>query len=196
MSNLELAQEALEKAHHHGHGHDAPPPNSLNKYAAIMVAMLAAIAVVVEMSANDAQVAYLANHISASDTWSQYQAKSIRRAVFLETAEMLEQQSGPTPDPAQTKRITSARDQAERMQNDPGKDGMKQLAEKAHLSEEIREHELKLHDSYELSARGLQIGIVLSGLFIVTQFIWLMIGGGILGLIATGYGALVAAGLM
>ena len=196
MSNLELAKEALEKAHHNAHGHGGAAPRSLDKYAAILVALLAAIAVIVEMSANDSQVGYLAAHITASDTWAQYQAKSIRRAVFLETAEMMEQQGGTAPDPTLVKRIATARDQAERMQNDPGKDGMKQLAEKAHEHEKVREEELKKHDYYELSARGLQIGIVLAGLFIVTQFIVLMWAGGALGLIASAWGAAVALGLL
>jgi len=214
MSNLELAQEALEKAHHqmhghgHGHGHSGVQHNPddekalaaaaratrLNRIAAIVVSFLAATAVVVEMSANDSQVGYLARHIEASDTWAQYQAKSIRRALFTESAEMMELQAGGTPTADQQKRIAAAREQAARMQDDPGHDGMKQLAERAHEAEHERDHELHLHENYELSARGLQIGIVLAGLFIVTQFNALLVIGGVLGLVAAGYAVLQAAG--
>jgi Domain of unknown function (DUF4337) len=191
MDNVEIAQDSLEKAH--GHPHDA---GRWTRYAAILVACLAAIAVIVEMSGNDAQTAYLANHVSASDIWAQYQGKSVRRTVFSEAADALESQPGAATDPAIRARIDAARKNAARMQSEPGHDGMEQLSARAEAFEHVRDHELHLYERMERSVRGLQIAIVLTGLFMATRMTWLLVCGGALGAVSAVYAALVGFGAM
>lgn len=192
MDNVEMAQESLEKAHH-GHAHEE---TAWTKRAAVLVAALAAIAVIVEMSANDAQTSYLANHVSASDIWSQYQGKSVRRTVLQEAADAMESQAGGHPDAATAARIAAARQNAQRMQSEPGHDGMEQLSERAAEHEHERDHDLHLHEGLERSARGLQIAIVLTGLFMVTRLGWLLACGSVLGAASAVYAVLAGVGVV
>jgi hypothetical protein len=191
MDNVELAQEHLEHAQHqaaHGTAHETRPET---KWGAILVAVLASVAVLVEMRVNDAMITYLSDHISASDAWTQYQAKSVRRALYQQSAAALD-----AAGPAAAPRAEAARREAERMQTDPGHDGMEQLTERAHGFEEKREHELHLHEGLERGARGLQIAIVLVGLAMATSFPWLLWGGAALGGVSALYALVAGLGLI
>src|SRR5271168_2389653 len=108
---FEQAQEHLEHAAHghSGKGHVRP---------AIVIAIMAAALALMEFAAKDAQTNYLTNHIAASDTWAQYQAKSVRRTVLSSEAELLESLST-TSDPVVKKRIADARANADRMRSEP-----------------------------------------------------------------------------
>ena len=187
MDNVEMAQENLE--HAHGHGGEGA---AAARRAAVLVAVLAALAVIVEMSANDAQTAYLAQHVAASDLWTQYQAKSVRRTVLLQGAAVMEGQAagGGVPE-----RVARAQGEAARMQSEPGGDGMEQLAARAHEAEHERDHEFRRYHGFERGVRGLQIAIVLSGLFLVTRLGWLLALGVALGGAGGAYALLVGLGL-
>lgn len=192
MDNVELAQESLEHAERRERAEVA-----WNKHAAIVIAILAAIAVIVEMSANDAQTAYLSHHVSVADTWAQYQGKSTRRVVYAEAAELMASLGGANPDQAVRGHIDAARGEAARMLSDPAKgDGMEQLRQRATAEEHVRDHELERHEGLELGARGLQIAVVLSGLSIVTGAVWLFAAGGLLGLAAAVYALLAGLSLI
>ena len=84
---FEQAHENLEHAAHghSGKGHTRP---------ANIIGIMAAALALIEFAAKDAQTNYLTNHIAASDTWAQYQAKAVRRTVLISEAELL--QSLPT----------------------------------------------------------------------------------------------------
>src|ERR1700761_969827 len=111
---FEQAQEHLEHSTHNSKGHAR---------AAIIIAVMAAALALTEFAAKDAQTDYLTNHIAASDTWSQYQGKSVRRTTLLSEADLLA--SLPTAStPEIQKRIAEAHANAERMASEPGKDGM------------------------------------------------------------------------
>ena len=189
MDNVEMAQESLEKAH--GHAHGAEGGAAMAKRAAVLVAVLAAVAVIVEMSANDAQTGYLSDHIAASDLWTQYQAKSVRRTVLLQSAEVLDGVGA-----GAAERAARARAEAARMQSEPGHDGMEQLAERAHEKERGRDHEFGLYEGFERGVRGLQIAIVLAGLFLVTRIWWLLGLGVLLGGAGGLYALLVGVGVL
>lgn len=182
-----MAQDSLEKAHGHAHGGEGA---AVAKWAAVLVAVLAAVAVVVEMSANDAQTAYLADHVAASDLWTQYQAKSVRRTVLLQSADVLDGQAGAG------ERAARARAEAARMESEPGHDGMEQLAERAHERERAREREFGRYEGFERGVRGLQIAIVLAGLFLVTRLAWLLGLGVALGAAGGIYALLVGLGVL
>ena len=177
-----MAQDSLEHAHGHA-GHATTPPGT--RRAATLVAIFAAIAVILEMSANDAQTTYLARTIAASDIWNEYQAKSVRRAVRAEAADMLRATgSGPAAEAA------AARADAEvaRLADDPAGGGMKQLVESAHGDERVRDAALHHHEQLERSVRVLQISIVLLGLYLATRFAALIWSGVAIGAAAVLYG--------
>src|SRR6201996_4155805 len=93
---FEQAQEHLEHSTHNSKGHTR---------AAIVIAIMAAVLALTEFAAKDAQTAYLTNHIAASDTWAQYQAKAVRRTVLTSEAEVLQSLPG-SNDPAVQKRVS------------------------------------------------------------------------------------------
>jgi hypothetical protein len=191
MDGVEQAQESLEAAERREHAEVG-----WNRHAAIVIAVLAAIAVVVEMSANDAQTAYLSHHVSVSDIWAEYQGKSTRRVVLTEAADILASSAGSNPDQTTRNRIENTRAEAERMLSDPAKgNGMEQLAQQAKAETEQRDHARERYEGLERAARGLQIGVVVTGLAIVTRALWLFALGGVLGAAAAVYGLLVGLSL-
>jgi hypothetical protein len=178
---FEHAQEHLEHAaHEHG--------GTAHTRAAILIGIMAAALALTEFAAKDAQTSYLSNHIAASDTWGQYQAKSVRRTVLASEAEMLE--SLPTSDPAIKKRMADALANADRMHSEPGADGMEQLSEKAHAQEHMRDHQMHRTHTLEIASGGLQIAIVLASISVVINLPIFMIVSIVLGLASAVYGML------
>ena len=90
--------------------------------------------------------------------------------------------------------VDKARREAARMQNEPGQDGMQQLRARAEQEEAAREHEVHAYEQYERAARGLQIAVVLSGLFMVTRMRWLFWGGAGIGGIGLAWAVLTLVG--
>jgi hypothetical protein len=157
---FEQAQEHLEHAAHEHGG------STSHTRTAIIIGVMAAVLAITEFVAKDAQTDYLTNHIAASDTWAQYQAKSVRRTILTAQADLLESMPA-TSDPAVKKRIADARANAERMRSEPGADGMEQLAEKAHEQEHDRDHAMHRNHMLEIASGGLQIAIVLASISVV-----------------------------
>jgi hypothetical protein len=179
---FEQAQEHLE---HAAHGHSSKS----HTRPAIFIAIMAAALALMEFAAKDAQTNYLTNHIAATDTWAQYQAKAVRRTVFLSEAELL--QSLPTAnDPQVQKRIADAQANAGRMRSEPGSDGMEQLAQKAQEQEHLRDHAMHRTHELEIASGGLQISIVLASISVVVELPLFMIASIALGLASAIYGLL------
>lgn len=184
---FEHAHENLEHAAH-GEGHGAGKV----KPTAIMIAVMAAALALFEFAAKDAQLTYLSNHIAASDTWAQYQAKSVRRTVLTSEADLLAAQPGAAGSPAIQQQIQSIRANAERMHSEPGADGMEQLAEKAHEQERHREHAEHRAHVLEIASGGLQIAIVLASISVVVNLPIFMISSVALALASALYGVVAA----
>src|ERR1700749_452849 len=186
---FEQAQEHLEHAAHEHGG------STSHTRAAIIIGSMAAVLAITEFVAKDAATNYLTNHIAASDTWAQYQAKSVRRTILTSQADILE--SMPTAaDPRIQKRIADARANAERMRSEPGADGMEQLTEKAHDEEHERDHEMHRNHVLEIASGGLQIAIVMASISVVINLPAFMIVSVILGLASGIYALLGAFSLM
>lgn len=193
MDHVEMAQETMEHAQHGSHGGaHAPAPRA--RAAAILVAVFAAIAVIIEMGANDAQTTYLARIVTASDIWNEYQAKSVRRTIWTEAADAME--AAGTNTPAAAGAIAKARSEAARMADEPNGSGMKQLAARAQADEHERDRAFHLREQFERSVRALQIAIVLTGLYLATQLDVLVVIGLVLGAGAIVWGVITGAGLV
>lgn len=181
--------EGFEQAHEHLEHAAHEHKSGSHTTAAIIIAVMAAALALTEFAAKDAQSNSLTNHIAASDTWAQYQAKSVRRTILSSEADLLE--SLPSTDNAAIKkRIDDARANADRMRSEPGADGMEQLTEKAHGQEHLRDHETHRSHILEIASGGLQIAIVLASVSVVVNLPLFMIGSIVLGLVSVAYGLL------
>jgi hypothetical protein len=189
--DIELARDALEKAQ------EARERGKVAhaRRAALVVAVLAAALAIAENAAREAQTAYLADHIGASDIWSEYQAKSVRRAVFAQTADLLEALPN-AADPTVAARAQKARAEAARMRSDVTTNGMEQLAARARATEQTRDREQHRGETLERAGGGLQLAIVLVTVSVVTETAALLFAGGGLGLLAVTYGVLAALSLI
>ena len=157
--------------------------------AAIIIAIMAAFLALTEFAEKDAQTNYLSSHITASDTWAQYQGKAVRRTVLSAEAEMLTSLPEAS-DAAIQQRIAQARVSAARMRSEPGSDGMEQLAKRAHAQEHLRDHELHRKNMLEIASGGLQIAIVLASISVVIDLPLFMIGSILLGIASAIYGSI------
>jgi Domain of unknown function (DUF4337) len=179
---FEQAHEHLEHAAngHEGKGHTR---------AAVIIAIMAAALALTEFAAKDAQTNYLTNHIAATNTWAQYEAKAVRRTVLTSEAELLRSLPSTTDSTIQ-KRIADAKANADRMRSEPGADGMEQLTEKAHAQEHLRDHEMHRTHTLEIASGGLQIAIVLASVSVVIDLPLFMIASITLGILSAIYGLL------
>ncbi|HEX6496163.1 MAG TPA: DUF4337 domain-containing protein [Acidobacteriaceae bacterium] len=188
---FEHAHENLEHAAHgHSHGESKVKPT------AIIIAVMAAALAITEFAAKDAQITYLSNHIAASDTWAQYQAKSVRRSILSSEADMLDNLPGSAANATLQKQIAGVRANAERMRSEPGADGMEQLSERAHEQEHLRDHAEHRSHVLEIASGGLQIAIVLASISVVVNMPAFVIVSVVLGVASALYGLLGATSLL
>jgi hypothetical protein len=183
------AHEQLHAAHEE-HGDKDPWPRRM----AVVVSFLAASLAIAAVGAKSAQTGYLTHHIAASDAWSFYQAKNLRATVRDTEAGLLELQPN-AESPAVQERIRKARADEARLRDEPGKDGMKQLREKALQEEQERERLFHWYHGYEYTSGTLEISIVLASVSVVTRMRALGIAASAIGMIACVYGLAVYAHL-
>jgi hypothetical protein len=92
---------------------------------------------------------------------------------------------------AQQKQIDAWKKEAARLDDEPGKDGRKQLMEQARHTEELRDVALAKYHNFEISSAAFQIGIVLASATIITGIMalaWLAGAVGVVGLVFMGIG--------
>ena len=197
MEVSELAKDQLEQvdeAQHHAEGHRHG--DHLARRVAVLIAILAATLAVSEMGEKSSQNAYLTHHIQASDNWAFFQAKNIRATMQRTAAEVMESLPNNT-DPEVRKRIDAARTEAARLRDDPvAGDGSKQVAEKAHAEEALREVAFHRYHQFESAVGALQIAIVLASVSVVTRVLWLAYGAALIGLAAGAFSFAIATGLV
>lgn len=182
---FEQAHERLEHAIE-GEG-KSKRKSKRSQRTAIIIAVMAAALALTEFGEKDAQANYLASEIRASDIWAQYQAKSIRRAILSNDADLLESLPSGSTAAVQAK-IAKARANAARMTSEPGRDGMQQLMARARAEERRRDNELHRKDVLETASGGLQIAIVLASISIVVEMPIFMVVSVVLGLASIIYG--------
>jgi hypothetical protein len=185
---IEHAQEGIEHAHHAAHEGDRFAPR-----VAVLIAALAAFLALADMAEKGAQSAYLTHHIAVSDDWSFFQAKNVRASVRAAEATILESLPNAS-DVGVRDRVKDARQGEARLRDEPGADGMKQLAERAEHETELRNHQFHRYHQFELVVGALQIAIVLASVSVVTRVRPLAAVAGIVGFAAALYGLAIASG--
>jgi uncharacterized protein DUF4337 len=183
---IEPAQEGLHHAHHASAHSD-----SLARRIAVVIAALAAALALAEMGEKGAQNSYLTHHIAVSDDWAFYQAKSARATTWAAEAGMLANLPN-AADPGPQAEIKRAKENEARLRDEPQGDGMKQLAERAQAGQAQRDEAFHRYHEFELVVGALQIAIVLASVAVVTRIVALAVGAGIIGIVAAGFGLLIA----
>jgi len=182
------AHENMEHAEHIEHA------SHENRRIALLIAVLALFLAFSETLGKSAQTDAIKFNVQSNDLWAFYQAKTIRGTTLQAAATTLELQSNATSDAAAkaaiAKQIETWRKEVARLDDDPGREGRKQLTEKARKAEHDHETSLAKYHNYEISSALLQIGIVLASATIITGMIALAWIAGALGI-----GAVVLMGL-
>jgi hypothetical protein len=183
--------EAIEKAEEGEHG------AGFNRRIALVIAILALFLSFSETLGKGAQTEVVTKNIEASDLWSFFQAKDIRRTVVSVAADQTNLLAAGLADPAAKaaidKQIETWRQTAERYESDPkAGNGRKELEEQAKRAEEERDLSTAKYHHYELASAAFQIGIVLASAAVITGMVLLAWLAGALGVVGC---ALVALGL-
>jgi hypothetical protein len=187
---IEHAKEGIEHAHH---AHDS---NSSARWIAVLIGCLAALLALSDMGAKSSQNEYLTHHIGANDDWAFYQAKNARATMWSVGVTILESLPGATADEAIQKKIKASRDTEARLRDEPGRDGMKQLIERAKGREHMRDHAEHRYHLFEIFVGLLQICIVLASVSVVARWNPLAYAAGLIGIPAGVAGVLMLLHLM
>ncbi len=180
--------EHVEHAEHASHGG--------NKKIALLISVLALFLAFSETLGKSSQTAAITYNVTTNDLWAFYQAKHIRGTILRTAAEQLQLAADRATDADAKGRLQKVADgwkkAADRYDDDPeGKEGRKQLAERAKESEEKRELAMARYHNYEYASAAFQIGIVLASAQVITGMAvlgWLSGLLGVVGLAFTGIG--------
>jgi Domain of unknown function (DUF4337) len=182
--------ETLERHEHVAHGVHDPKERPI----ALLIAILAAILAICDMSARNAQNTYLAHNIAASDQYAFLQARELRALVLDQSAMLLDAlQSTPETERA----ALAARKEATRLtaNNNQG-NGLQQILARATAEIKARDKVLDRYEWLESVASALQIAIVLASVSVLTRARSIAALGGALGLAATVLASLVVMGIV
>ena len=184
------AHEKLEQAENTEH------VGGVNKKIALMIAVMALFLAFSETLGKSANTEAITLNIKASDTWSFFQAKTIRRTMIQAMADQMKVESQGTKDNivkvAMTKQIDDWQKTAARYRSEPEtQEGSEELMKRAQAAEHERDTSLARYHNYEIASAAFQIGIVLCSAAVITgMFLLAWVAGGvaILGLAFTALG--------
>lgn len=173
-----------------GHGH----VDSSNKRIALLVAILAALLALSEMGGKSSQTNALSSHIDASNTWTFFQAKTIRQTIMRTVAEDAEATYKDNPQgvpPAMKAQVDRWKQTAQRYESEPEtNEGRRELMARAKAKEQVRDKSLAAYHMFEYASAAFQLAIVLAGAAALTSVVWLTFLSLGLGVIGIGFTAL------
>jgi len=175
--------EAHEQLEHAEHAEEA---SHSNRKIALLIAVLALFLSFSETLGKSAQTEAIDANVKSADTWAFFQAKDIRKTVVNAAADETTLLGASLTDAAAKaaidKQVAAWRATAARYESDPkAGNGRKELAERAKVQEEERDHAMAKYHHYELASAAFQIGIVLASAAVITEMIALAWFGGVLG---------------
>lgn len=179
---LHETREHIEQAEHASHQE--------RKRAALLIIVLAVVLAIIEMAGKEAQFASIAHNILASDTYSFYQAKTIR-STFLRTAvDSIDAVVTDGQHSDRTDKIIAAwKSNADRLDSEPSTgEGRKELLERARVLEEQRDDEEHAYHHFEFAAAGLQLAIVVASAAVITELAVLELASAAIGVVAVALG--------
>ena len=186
------AHEQLEHAEHAEHAAGA------NRKIALVIAIMALFLAFSETLGKSANTEAVNLNIKASDTWSFFQAKTIRRTVVLAAAEEMKvglaTEADPTATAKMTKQIEEWEKTAARYRSEPDtREGTTELMERAREAEHDRDTALARYHNFEIASAAFQIGIVLCSAAVITSMVilaWIAGGVAVVGVVFMAFGLL------
>ena len=185
------ATEIAEKIHEHHEHAPAATHDGFRRLAGIYVGVVAMLLAISTLGGAEASRELLNSNIHASDTYSFYQAKTIRQNLYQTSAAELEtivtsSPNMPAEQSAKTNEVIKRyRDTVARYESEPQTgDGKKELMAKAKEWEKKRDHAAEQIPNFEYSEALFQIAIVLGSVAIVASSVWLLGFSGILAICA------------
>ena len=159
-----------------------------NKKIALLISILALFLAISDISGKQAENDSVAKNIEASNLWSFFQAKTIRRADAIVASETMAVNMGLIQDPlakaAMQKQIDSWRANAARLESEPDtNEGRKELIVRAKTSEAARDLLKTKNEKFEMASGLFQIAIVLASASIITGISLLVFAAGGMGLL-------------
>lgn len=165
------------------------------KRLALMIAIFAMLLSLAELSGSNAEQDALKFNIDASNLWSFFQAKTIRKAQLERASEVLAlDMDGASPENMAARQAQIDRWQATiaRYESEPNvQEGRRELIARAKAAEAARDHALAVDNMFDFSSASLQLAIVLASASVVLSVGWLAwIAGGLggVGLVFAGLG--------
>jgi hypothetical protein len=183
------AHESMEHAEHVEHA------SSANKNIALLIAVIALFLALSETLGKSAQTEAISQNVEASNLWSFFQAKSIRRTVVQAISDQARLSLGLMGDDAAKaalqKQVDEWQKTAARYRSEPETgEGSEQLAARAKHAEEERNLAMARYHHYEVASAAFQIGIVLASATIITGMIALAWISGLLALAGIAFTAI------
>jgi ABC-type nickel/cobalt efflux system permease component RcnA len=157
-----------------------------DKKIALVIAILALCLSFSETLGKGAQTEAISADVESANSWSFFQAKTIRMTTLRTAAEQLKLQTDGATDPAakaaMQKQIDAWQKTIARYESEPeNNEGRKELAERAKKEQEERDLSLAKYHHYEIASAAFQIGIVLCSAAVITGIIALVWFAGLLG---------------
>lgn len=191
---VHAVQHEVEHEIEHGdkHKHGSSLLDNLNKMVALLIGVLALFLALTETLGKSAQTSALSYNIEASNLWSFFQAKTIRRTVVLTAVEEMSVNAAAAPEAVRAnmaKQIEAWQQTAARYRSEPDvREGTMELAERAKTIEKKRDTALAKYHHYEVASAAFQIGIVLASATVITGIMaltWFALALGGCGLVFT-----------
>jgi hypothetical protein len=163
----------------HGHSHGGAEGD--NKMIAILISVLALLLAVSETLGKSAQTDALKYNVEASNLWSFFQAKTIRKTTMETAAEQMEIDIQLAKDPAVKdlleKRVGAWKTRAARYESEPEtQEGRKELTARANALEAKSGLAFAKYHNFEYGSAAFQIAIVLASAYLITEVIFLLWG--------------------
>jgi hypothetical protein len=155
---------------------EAAARGGFGRHIAILIAVLAALLAIATLLGNQATADAILSQERATDTYSEYQADSIKEKVSADAALILRQLGGDAAAKAADLERTAASEAAKR-------EPLLPLARSFEAARDTAEHR---HHGYQFAESALQIAIVLASVSIVARsrpLVWGSVGVGALGVL-------------
>jgi hypothetical protein len=162
--------------------------SSEDRKIALVIAILALFLSFSEVLGKGAQTEAISADVESANSWSFFQAKTIRMTTVRTAAEELKLLAAGTTDQtakaAMDKQIDAWEKTAARYDSEPEtKEGRKELAERAKEQEQERNLSFAKYHHYEIASAAFQVGIVLCSAAVITGIVPLVWFAGLLGVV-------------
>jgi hypothetical protein len=147
---------------------------------------MAALLAICSLAGSRASTEAILSQAKASDTWNEYQANSLKRHVNLDDAAQLRILAGGTPNQPAADKQAASLEQAVAEKYQPNQDHLMPEAQALEHERDIAESR---HRGFQTAEAAFQLGIVLSSISIVARARWLLVVGGVLGIVGLLLGA-------